>query len=88
MVVCRLRHRSGDKGSLKSIAGRGLQRLPPGTFLYRQNQPSKGKKMAEIFAAIDLTAVVAAVVVIGVAVMGIQMAFKGIDLGKRGVKKV
>lgn len=44
--------------------------------------------MAEIFAAIDLTAVVAAVVVIGVAVMGIQMAFKGIDLGKRGVKKV
>ena len=44
--------------------------------------------MAEIFAAIDLTTVVAAVVVIGVAVMGIHMAFKGIDLGKRGVKKV
>lgn len=44
--------------------------------------------MAEIFAAIDLTTVVAAVVVIGVSVMGIQMAFKGIDLGKRGVKKV
>lgn len=44
--------------------------------------------MSEIFAAIDLTTVVAAVIVIGVAVMGIQMAFKGIDLGKRGVKKV
>lgn len=44
--------------------------------------------MAEIFASIDLTTVVAAVVVIGVAVMGIQMAYKGIDLGKRGVKKV
>lgn len=44
--------------------------------------------MTEIFAAIDLTSVVAAVIVIGVAVMGIQMAFKGIDLGKRGVRKV
>lgn len=44
--------------------------------------------MSEIFAAIDLTSVVASVVVIGVAVMGIQMAFKGIDLGKRGVRKV
>jgi hypothetical protein len=27
------------------------------------------------------------VIVIGVAMMGIHMAFKGIDLGKRGVKK-
>lgn len=43
--------------------------------------------MADIFAAVDLSTVVAAVIVIGVAVMGIQMAFKGIDLGKRGVKK-
>lgn len=44
-------------------------------------------KMSEIFAAVDLSTVVAAVILIGVAVMGIQMAFKGIDLGKRGVKK-
>lgn len=43
--------------------------------------------MSEIFASIDFSTVVAAVVVIGVAVMGIQMAFKGIDLGKRGVRK-
>jgi hypothetical protein len=45
-------------------------------------------EMADIFAAVDLTTVVAAVVVIGVAVIGVAMAFKGIDLGKRGVKKV
>ncbi len=43
--------------------------------------------MAEIFAAVDLKTVAASVVVIGVAVIGIAMAFKGIDLGKRGVKK-
>ncbi|MEQ6471194.1 hypothetical protein [Comamonas sp. wu1-DMT] len=43
--------------------------------------------MAEIFAAIDLTTVAAAVIGIGVTVIGVHMAFKGIDLGKRGVKK-
>lgn len=44
--------------------------------------------MADIFGAVDLSTVVAAVIVIGVAVMGIRMAFKSIDLGKRGVNKV
>lgn len=44
--------------------------------------------MGDIFAAVDLTTVVAAVTVIGVAVIGIAMAFKGVDLGKRGVRKV
>jgi len=44
--------------------------------------------MADIFAAVDLTTVTASVVAIGVLVIGITMAFKGIDLGKRGVKKV
>lgn len=44
--------------------------------------------MQEIFAAVDLTTVATAVGVIGVAVIGIAMAFKGIDLGKRGVRKV
>ena len=43
--------------------------------------------MADIFAAVDFTTVAASVIVIGVAVIGIAMAFKGIDLGKRGVKK-
>lgn len=43
--------------------------------------------MADIFAAVDFTAVAAWVVVAGVAIIGISMAFKGIDLGKRGVKK-
>jgi type IV secretory pathway VirB2 component (pilin) len=43
--------------------------------------------MADIFAAIDFSTVAASVIVIGVAVIGIQMAFKAIDLGKRGVKK-
>lgn len=44
--------------------------------------------MADIFAAVDLSTVTAAVVAIGVAVIGIRMAFKGVDLGKRGVSKV
>lgn len=43
--------------------------------------------MSEIFAAVDLTTVVASVIAIGVTVIGVHMAFKGIDLGKRGVKK-
>lgn len=43
--------------------------------------------MSEIFAAVDLSTVSAAVIAIGVLVIGINMAFKGIDLGKRGVKK-
>lgn len=41
-----------------------------------------------LFAAIDLTTVAAAVLAIGVVIVGITMAFKGIDLSKRGVKKV
>ena len=43
--------------------------------------------MTEIFAAVDFSTVAAAVVGIGVVVMGVAMAFKAIDLGKRGVKK-
>nr|WP_041296496.1 membrane protein [Janthinobacterium sp. Marseille] len=43
--------------------------------------------MAEIFAAVDFSTVAAFVAGLGVAVIGISMAFKGIDLGKRGVKK-
>ena len=43
--------------------------------------------MADIFAAVDFTTVVAFVAATGVIVIGIAMAFKGIDLGKRGVKK-
>lgn len=43
--------------------------------------------MTEIFAAVDLGEVTAWVVANGVLIIGITMAFKGIDLGKRGVKK-
>jgi hypothetical protein len=43
--------------------------------------------MADIFAAVDLSTVVAFVTATGLIVIGICMAFKGIDLGKRGVKK-
>lgn len=43
--------------------------------------------MTEIFAAVDFSTVATAVVGIGVVVMGVAMAFKAIDLGKRGVKK-
>ena len=43
--------------------------------------------MAEIFAAVDLTSVATWVSATGVLVVGIAMAFKGIDLSKRGVNK-
>ena len=43
--------------------------------------------MADIFAAVDLSSVSAFVGATGVLIIGITMAFKGIDLGKRGVKK-
>lgn len=43
--------------------------------------------MDAILAAVDLSAVAAWVSLAGVTIIGITMAFKGIDLGKRGVKK-
>ena len=43
--------------------------------------------MQQIFDAVDLSTVATWVGGIGVLVIGITMAFKGIDLGKRGVKK-
>ncbi|NNM80459.1 MAG: hypothetical protein HKM01_08410 [Gallionella sp.] len=43
--------------------------------------------MAQIFAAVDFTGIATWVGVAGIAVIGITMAFKGIDLGKRGVRK-
>jgi hypothetical protein len=43
--------------------------------------------MDAIFAAVDLSSVATWVGTAGVAIIGICMAFKGIDLGKRGVKK-
>lgn len=44
--------------------------------------------MTAIFAAVDLATVTAFVVATGVIVMGIRLAFKGVDLGKRGIAKV
>jgi hypothetical protein len=43
--------------------------------------------MDAIFAAVDLSTVATFVGATGVLIIGITMAFKGIDLGKRGVKK-
>lgn len=43
--------------------------------------------MADIFAAVDFSTVATWVAAAGVAIIGIRMAFKGIDLGKRGVSK-
>lgn len=43
--------------------------------------------MADIFAAVDFTTVATWVGTVGVAVIGIAMAFKAISLGKRGVSK-
>lgn len=43
--------------------------------------------MADIFGAIDFAGVAALVTTAGVAIIGINMAFKGITLGKRAVNK-
>lgn len=43
--------------------------------------------MQEIFAAVDLSGTQAAVIAMGVLIIGIAMAFKGITLAKRGVNK-
>jgi len=43
--------------------------------------------MQNIFAAVDLSTVATWVGATGVLIIGIAMAFKAIDLGKRGVKK-
>lgn len=42
--------------------------------------------MDAIFAAVDFSTVAAWVSATGIAVIGIAMAFKGIQLGKRGIK--
>lgn len=42
----------------------------------------------DLFGAIDLTTVAAAVLAVGLLVVGIAMSFKGIDLSKRAVRKV
>lgn len=44
--------------------------------------------VTSMFAAISLTTVAASVLAIGIVIVGIAMAFKAIDLSKRGVKKV
>lgn len=44
--------------------------------------------VADMFAAISLTTVVASVAAMGLLVVGITMAYKAIDLAKRGVRKV
>ncbi|GAA7764748.1 hypothetical protein HpMS107_35110 [Helicobacter pylori] len=43
--------------------------------------------MQEIFAAVDLSGTQTAVIAMGVLIIGIAMAFKGISLAKRGVNK-
>ena len=43
--------------------------------------------MSTILTAVDFTGIATWVGVAGIAIIGITMAFKGIDLGKRGVRK-
>lgn len=43
--------------------------------------------MDAILAAVDFADIATWVGTAGIAIIGIAMAFKGIDLGKRGVKK-
>ncbi|AAL40839.1 putative major coat protein precursor [Vibrio phage ND1-fs1] len=47
----------------------------------------RSSTMQEIFAAIDFAGIAALVTAAGVAIIGINMAFKGITLGKRAVNK-
>ncbi len=47
-----------------------------------------GDPVSTLLAGIDLTAVAAAVLVIGALVVGITMSFKGVDVSKRAIKKV
>lgn len=44
--------------------------------------------MDAILAAVDLSKIAVWVGASGVLIIGIAMAFKGVDLGKRGVRKV
>ena len=43
--------------------------------------------MQQIFDAVDLATVATWVGATGVIIVGIALAFKGIDLGKRGIRK-
>lgn len=43
--------------------------------------------MASIFTAVDLSTVATFVAATGVLIVGISLAFKGIDLSKRGIRK-
>jgi len=43
--------------------------------------------MADIFAAVDLAGVAAFVVAAGVLIIGIKLAEKGIQIGKRNISK-
>lgn len=43
--------------------------------------------MADIFAAVDMADVAAFVTAVGVLIVGVAMAFKGITLSKRAVNK-
>jgi len=43
--------------------------------------------MADIFAAVDLTSVAAFIVGAGVVIVGIALSEKGINIGKRNIKK-
>jgi hypothetical protein len=43
--------------------------------------------MAAILAAVDFASVATWVSTAGLAIIGISLAFKGIDLGKRGIRK-
>lgn len=44
--------------------------------------------MEDIFAAVDIATIAASVTALMVLVVGVALAFKGGDLGKRAVRKV
>jgi hypothetical protein len=49
---------------------------------------SRSKKMADIFAAVDLTTVLAFITATGLIVIGANLAFKAMGLGKKAINKV
>lgn len=62
--------------------------LIPAAFAAAQGAHAAGTDgISAALTSIDLSSVATTVGVIGLAVIGIVMAFKGIDLGKRAVKK-
>jgi type IV secretory pathway VirB2 component (pilin) len=59
-----------------------------GALALRASAQTASNPLTDALTSIDLSTVAAAVAVIVLAIIGICLAFKGADLGKRAVRKV